>query len=110
MLNTSMAVRPGKRPTPSPKTPDRTTKQMAILSLFVGGARLNRFEAEAHHDHCLHSTVSALEGLGIVIARKWESVPCLGGQALCRCKRYWLDMTPENVAAARALLGERFPS
>ena len=81
-----------------------TTKIETILRVFVPGASLNRFEAERHHDHCLHSTVASLEGYGITIGRQWEKVPCLGGRAWVRCKRYWLERQPDNVAAAQALL------
>lgn len=80
------------------------TKIETILRLFLCGARLNRFDAEQHHDHCLHSTVASLEGYGVAIGRQWEKVPCLGGRAWVRCKRYWLDSKPDNVVAARDLL------
>lgn len=83
---------------------ENSTKIQAILRLFLNGKSLNRFEAEAHHDHCLHTSVSTLQGHGVAIARHWESVPCLNGRARVRCKRYWLDSTPENIARARDLL------
>ena len=83
------------------------TKLATILRLFVMGRNMNRFEAEAHNDHCLHSTVSTLQnGYGIQIEREFEKVPCLRGRATVRCKRYWLDTTPENIAAARLLLDQ----
>lgn len=76
-----------------------------MLRVFLRGYDLNRFEAEDHHDHCLHSTVSTLQnGYGIKIARKSETVPCLRGRSSVRCMRYWLDTAPDNLAAARALL------
>lgn len=81
-----------------------SSKIMAILKVFCGGGTLNRFDAEHHHDHCLHSTVASLQALGLVIARRWESVPCLRGRAQVRCKRYWLDPAPDNIATAHALL------
>ena len=81
------------------------SKIAAILGLFVRGYTLNRFEAEAHNDHCLHSTVSTLQnGYGIQIEREFETVSCLRGRATVRCKRYWLDTSPDNIAAARRLL------
>ena len=81
------------------------TKLATILREFVKGRNINRFEAEAHNDHCLHSTVSTLKNsCGIQIARVFETVPCVRGRAVVRCKRYWLDTTPANTAAARALL------
>jgi hypothetical protein len=87
-----------------PGSGDNTTKIETILRLFVNGKSLNRFEAEAHHDHCLHTSVSTLQGYSVAIARHWESVPCLNGRARVRCKRYWLDPAPENIARARNLL------
>lgn len=76
-----------------------------MLRIFMRGFSLNRFEAEEHHDHCLNSTVSTLQnGYGILIARKSETVPCLRGRSTTRCSRYWLDTSPDNLAAARALL------
>jgi hypothetical protein len=87
------------------QNPENTTKLEAILRIFAGGKSLNRFEAERHHDHCLHSTVSGLErGYRVAFDRRWESVPCLRGRASVRCKRYWLRPTPENIAAVQALL------
>ena len=81
------------------------TKLEIMLNQFVMGRDFNRFEAEDHHDHCLHSTVSSLQnGYGIKIGREFETVPCLRGRSTVRCKRYWLDTSPENIAAARALL------
>lgn len=81
------------------------TKLATILREFVKGRNMNRFEAEAHNDHCLHSTVSTLKNsYGIHIDRMFETVPCVGGCAVVRCKRYWLDTIPENITAARALL------
>ena len=81
------------------------TKLATILREFLRGRNMNRFEAEAHNDHCLHSTVSTLQnGHGIKIEREFETVSCLRGGATVRCKRYWLDTTPANTAAARMLL------
>lgn len=93
----AMAERPGKDTTPP-------SKIETMLALFVDGKHLNRFDAESYHDHCLHSTVATLESLGIRISREWERVPCLGGRAMVRVKRYWLDAAPDNVAAARRVL------
>ena len=96
MSENDMAGRPGKGAS--------GTKIETILKVFDRRISLNRFEAEAHHDHCLHSTVASLERYGITIGRQWETVPCLRGRASVRCKRYWLDSKPENLLAARALL------
>lgn len=88
----------------TPNDSKRPSKVAAILKLFLHGRNLNRFEAEMFHDHCLHSTVSSLEDYGVRIARVWERVPCLGGKATVRCKRYWLEATMDNTSFARALL------
>lgn len=90
---------------PPPKPLRTGSKIESMLRVFLRGISLNRFEAENHHDHCLHSTVSTLQnGFGIKIERIGETVPCLGGRASVRCKRYWLHTAPDNLAAARALL------
>ena len=81
------------------------TKLATILREFLRGRNMNRFEAEAHNDHCLHSTVSTLQnGYGIQIEREFETVSCLRGRATVRCKRYWLDTDADNMVAARVLL------
>jgi hypothetical protein len=103
-----MAARPETNATTSKvKQADvnRKTKIETILGLFVSGLSLNRFEAERHHDHCLHTTVSTLEnGHGILIERESETVPCVGGSKTTRCKRYWLKRDPDNIKRANALL------
>ena len=83
------------------------SKLATILREFVRGRNMNRFEAEAHNDHCLHSTVSTLQNdYGIQIERMFETVPCLRGRRTVRCKRYWLDACHDNIAAARRLLAQ----
>ncbi|HMP09194.1 hypothetical protein [Hydrogenophaga sp.] len=107
MSKKEMAARPETTATTSDVHPDdiaKTTKIATILGLFVKGRSLNRFDAEAHHDHCLNSTVAALQDWGLIVDREWERVPCLGGRSTVRCKRYWLRNSPDNLAAARALL------
>lgn len=85
----------------------KTCKLATILELFVSGKSLNRFEAERHHDHCLHSTVSTLQnGHGIQIDRGRESVPCLGGTASASVARYWLNTKPDTIKRARDLLAK----
>lgn len=84
---------------------DSKTKLETILHLFVRGISLNRFDAEHHHDHCLHSTVSTLQNQHLItIASEYERVPCLGGAGTVRVKRYWLDATPINMRPRRELL------
>ena len=83
------------------------TKKERVLSHFLTGAKLNRFEAERIvHDHCLHSSVSTLQREhGIVIDRVFETVPALKGLATARVCRYWLHPDPDNLKRARAVLG-----
>lgn len=95
--HTAMAGGPGKA---------APTKLLTMLLLLLSGRSLNRFEAERHHDHCLHSTVASIEGYGVKVARIWERVPCLHGRATTRCKRYWLARDADNVLAARALAAQ----
>jgi hypothetical protein len=100
MNDNDMTSGSGKKPTSS------RTKMATILLRFWAGARMTRFDAEHHHDHCLHSTISALERFGITFDRRWETVPCVGGTLLVRCKRYWLRETTENRKAASTLLAD----
>lgn len=80
-------------------------KWKRVLSAMLAGESFNRFEAERQlHDHCLHTTVSELEGRGVCILRQWESVP--GYQNIpTRVVRYWL--APESRSRAMSLLGKR---
>ncbi len=106
---TKMVVGPDTTTTKNTKQADskalKSTKLATILRLLVNSKSLNRFEAEHHHDHCLNSTISALQnGHGIQIERERESVPCLGGMATVSVNRYWLNTKPDNVKRARDLL------
>ena len=104
MENQTTAVTPGLV---TPGQLHLDTKLTTILREFVLGRNMNRFEAEAHHDHCLHSTVSTLQnGYGIKIDRMFEVVPCVRGRLRVRCTRYWLDTCHDNLVAARRLLGQ----
>ncbi len=67
------------------------TKKFNIIQHFLKGLSLNRFEAEALGDHCLHSTVSTLVNtLGLEIPRKWETISNRFG-GTTRIKRYWFS-------------------
>ena len=73
-------------------------KHATILKAFIEGHSLNRFEAEALHDHCLNSTVSALQNsFGIIIDRQRETVPCINGKASVSVNRYKLNAKPINI-------------
>jgi len=80
------------------------TKKFNIIQHFLEGLSLNRFEAEALGDHCLHSTVSDLvHKLGLEIPREWEEVPNRFGSTT-RVKRYWFSES--DIAIINKLLGE----
>lgn len=66
----------------------QVTKKDAILAVLRIRS-LNRFEAEQHGDHCLHSTISELRNDGHRFHDEWELVPNrFGGET--RVKRYYL--------------------
>lgn len=78
-------------------------KWQRVLSAFLTGRSYNRFEAERQlHDHALHSTVSTLQSMGVVIERKMECVPGFQGLATHVC-RYKIN--PNSIEAAKSLLG-----
>jgi len=82
-------------------------KWKRVLRAFYQGETLNRFEAERFlHDHCLHSTVSAIQAKGVTILRKTERVPGFMGIPT-ECCRY--RIAPESLQRARELLGPTNP-
>jgi hypothetical protein len=102
-------ARPGSRnnsstnctPLPAPK------KWRRVLRALLDGGSFNRFEAERQSsDHCLHSTVSRLEGMRVRIRRGDETVAGFQGLPTHVC-RYWLD--PESREKASQLLGGTQP-
>jgi hypothetical protein len=83
---------------PTPK------KWQRVLAAFVAGKSFNRFESERHlNDHCLHTTVAYLQGLGLSIFREYEKVPGWQGIPTRGC-RYWLERTETNLKRAETLL------
>jgi hypothetical protein len=72
------------------------TKLRRILSALIDGRRLTRFDAEQLGDHCLPSTVSALQRLGITIQR--EPVALEGRHGRFRCCVYWLAESDRPTA------------
>ena len=101
--NTNATTTCGNNSTVFPKV-RKGTKEHAVLSALITGRSYNRFEAERElHDHCLHSTVSTLQGKGISIHRENEKVPCMGGEKLIDVKRYRL--LPHEIEKAKRLLG-----
>lgn len=74
-----------------------------VLEAFLQGRSFHRFHAERElGDHCLHSTVAALESRGVKIDRRNEVVPSRFGPA--HVKQYQLARDPENLLRARELL------
>ena len=79
-----------------------TKKEMILTALVDRGVRgLNTEEAINLGSTCLHSDISSLVKLGLVILRKWETLPRKGGSTK-RYMRYWLDA--ENAIKANKLI------
>lgn len=78
-------------------------KWQRVLSALAEGRSFNRFEAERElHDHCLHSTVSRIQEMGVQVNRRMETVS--GYQGLPTIvARYWIS--PELHQKAREVAG-----
>jgi len=84
-------------------TSKRPLKWRRVLTALHAGRSFNRFEAErALADHCLHTTVSVLQGKGLTILRRDEVVPGYAGTPT-HVNRYWL--APDSRERAAELLG-----
>jgi len=94
---------PGKQSTDHENNKQSESKWRRILRLLARGSRLTRFDAERCGDHAFNSTVAALGGMGVEIAR--EPITIEGRFGTIHCKRYWLE--PRERERAWALLGER---
>lgn len=80
-------------------------KWQRVLSALLDGRTFNRFEAERQlNDHCLHTTVSTLQDMGVTIPREYETVPGYQGIPTRVC-RYWLEQSEPNLRRASFLLG-----
>jgi hypothetical protein len=66
---------PDQENAPSKNYTKQDTKENVILSIFMTGRTLNRFEAEEYGDHCLHSTIATLRGKGYRFYDAWEMIP-----------------------------------
>lgn len=91
-------------------------KWQRVLGYLLTGRSFNRFEAEkpvetgGASDHCLHSTISEIQGKGVTVSRKMEQVPGYQGIAT-QVMRYWLDLGDvENVNRAKDLLSVGLPN
>jgi len=104
-----LASDPGLSSTLQPNNNTRAPlKWKRVLAALISGKSFNRFEAERElHDHCLHSTVSGLQRNGLVINRRYETVPGYMGCSTEVC-RYWL--ASESLENARELLAGTRPS
>lgn len=79
------------------------TKLARVLEYLARGRSLNRFEAERLlSDHCLHSTVSEIQGRGVLVDRHMESVPGFQGQPT-RVARYRIAARDEREKARMLL-------
>lgn len=77
-----------------------------ILRALIDGT-LNKFEAEKLGDHCLNTTVCELHrDRSVAIESVWEVVPCMGGRAVTRVKRYRVRRYPPALQHARNLIGQ----
>jgi hypothetical protein len=72
---------------PKKRAPAPRSKKSRILAFLRDGYSLNRFEAAAHGDSVLNSTISDLRADGQHILDEWEMVPNRWG-SLARVKRY----------------------
>jgi len=98
----ALASNPGPDESKQTNNNTRQTKWRRVLAALVAGRSYNRFQAERElNDHCLHSTVSELQRMGITIHRRFETVPGFMGCPTEVC-RYWL--ASESVERARKLL------
>lgn len=83
-----------------PRKANDTTKPLGkigrILSVFLTGDSINRFEAERSGNHCLNSTVSVLANThGLLFERQYERVPNHWGEP-CRVTRYRLPASEHS--------------
>ncbi len=77
-------------------------KWRRVLEALASGQSYNRFEAERQlNDHCLHSTVSTIQSLGVPVGRRYETVPGYRGlpTRVCRYK-----LSPEAIERAKEML------
>ncbi|MHB8550162.1 MAG: hypothetical protein ACYDB8_04230 [Acidiferrobacterales bacterium] len=82
----------------------KPTKWQRVLAALVQGRSFNRFEAARElRDWCLHSTAAAIQRKGVLIERRFETIPGYQGDPTQVC-RYWL--APDQIKKALALLGE----
>jgi hypothetical protein len=82
--------KPGQDVNQRPSNGSTLSKWQRVLEAFLTGKSFNRFEAARElHDHCLHSTVSTIQGKGVRIYRREETIPGYQGSPT-RCCRYWL--------------------
>ncbi len=87
-----------------PRKANHSTKPLSkaarVLSAFMTGASLNRFEAERIGDHCLHSTVSVFKNKYCLnFERKNERVPNHWGKP-CTVVRYRLPESERQKGLA----------
>lgn len=94
---------PSKQASPSqgdPITPHNAPTKISRALITLLQRSLNRFEAEALGDHCLHSTISRLSNdYGLRFARESERVPNNWGTP-CRVIRYSLPASERKRAQA----------
>lgn len=81
----------------------KDSKLKKMFLLFAQGKRLHRFEAERHGDHCLNSTIPALQrDYGLYFERKTITVQTRFDRP-ARVSLYWLEGS--NLIRARKIAG-----
>ena len=100
---TAATARDAKKEREEALNPQPATKWRRVLSALAEGRRLHRFQAERQlHDHCLHSTISAIsQKTGLRIERRMIEVAGYMGLPV-RVSQYWLS--PDERRRARAIL------
>jgi hypothetical protein len=80
------------------------TKQEVILTALLdrGYLGLNAEEAIPFGSTCLNSDVAAFKKLGLIISRKWETLPRARG-GVKHYMRYWIS--EENKPKAEKIIG-----
>ncbi|NOQ76187.1 MAG: hypothetical protein GQ475_00055 [Methylococcaceae bacterium] len=73
--------------------PIEETKIGRVFSALIEGDRLVRFDAERQlHDHCLPSTISAIQQqYSVKVSREYVTVPGYLGKPT-RCCEYWIEL------------------
>ncbi len=68
----------------------RSRSKIGRVTIALMRRSYNRFEAARElSDWCLHTTVATIQGKGVTVSRKFETIPGFEGSPT-RCCRYWI--------------------